>query len=65
MNKSDAITAMINGAKIRHYYFSPGEWVVMIDEDTVQFEDGVKQLYLEFWALRTSEAWETDWEIVK
>lgn len=64
MNKSEAIIAMLKGNKIRHRYFDSNEYVMMIDENTVQFEDGVKQSSFEFWSIRQSGFWDNDWEII-
>lgn len=60
MTIEKAKQALREGKKVTHYYMSEGEWVELKDGKIVS-EDGVT--HSEFWQLRTSEGWQTDWEI--
>jgi hypothetical protein len=59
MTKQEAIQAMAAGKKVRHYNFSPGEFVSW-PGDQYLFEDGV---HCEFWAHRKGPEWDIDWEL--
>lgn len=62
MTREEAITAMKNGEKVTHGYFSDDEWMTMKDGDIVT-EDGYKHNEVEFWAYRQIEAWNDGYEI--
>ncbi len=62
MTKEDALIAMQNGKKVTHRYFTDNEYMYM-ENDMIFSEDGVHHKWSEFWDLRSSEDWETDWEI--
>lgn len=63
MNKNEAILAMREGKKVRHRYFSPGEWITMTSDGNFLLEDGVRCSWNEFWKWRTQKEWDTDWEL--
>lgn len=63
MTREEAIIAMQHGQIVRHYYFSPEEWV-RLSRNKYEFEDGCKCDINEFWKHRTGGSWESGWEIV-
>lgn len=63
MTKLEAIQAMRDGKKVRHYYFSPDEWMSLTSGGNFLLEDGVVCIPAEFWFWRTEKEWDTDWEI--
>ncbi len=63
MHKNEAILALQVGKRLTHAYFTDGEWVIMLPNGNYQFEDGVEITPDEFWGLRKSSYWETDWSI--
>lgn len=63
MNKNEAILAMREGKKVRHYYFSRDEWMSMMPDGRFLLEDGVVCSQNEFWRWRTQKEWETGWEL--
>lgn len=64
MTKVEAITAMHNGEKVTHEYFSPEEWIA-IDGYSFIFEDGASCEFEDFWIGRDEKFWDTDWSIFK
>lgn len=50
MTKSEAITALDEGKRLTHTYFSKSEWVKRLDCTTYEFEDGCRCSVYEFWA---------------
>jgi len=66
MTKSEAIEQMKAGQKLTHRYFTDNEWVTSNENGTIlTLEDGVRFSNYEFWAWRTDESWDSDWEIWK
>jgi hypothetical protein len=63
MTKNEAIQAMREGKKVRHYYFSKDEWMTLTSGGMYLLEDGVVCSPSEFWRWRTEKSWDTDWEI--
>lgn len=63
MSKDEAIQALKDGKKLKHQYFSPGEWVRQFSPMVYEFEDGVRQHKEEFWNMRTAKTWNTEWEL--
>lgn len=63
MTKAEAIEAM-KTHRVRHRYFSKGEWVTQCTNGLYCFEDGVCCTPEEFWECRTLSMWEDGWEIV-
>ena len=64
MTKQEAITAMCEGKKVTHRYFTSDEWVKSNQNGTIYIlEDGVECSSFEFWRWRTDEAYLSDWEI--
>lgn len=54
---------MREGKKVRHYYFSPDEWMSLTSGGMYLLEDGVVCSPDEFWRWRQEKQWDTDWEI--
>lgn len=69
MKKHEAMSAMNEGKKITHLYFSPGEYVCLSEDFPISgeylFEDGAKIHASEFWRARPDALWRDDWEIFK
>lgn len=42
MTKQEAITAMREGKKVTHRYFSSNEWMTFDNDGKILLEDGVK-----------------------
>ncbi len=63
MTRQEAIQAMIDGKRVTHRHFTSDEWITINKQGKFQFEDGVECSASEFWSHRTSEDWNTDWEI--
>jgi predicted RNA-binding protein with EMAP domain len=63
MTKLEAIRAMREGKKVRHYYFSPDEWMSMTSKGMYLLEDSVVCSPAEFWKWRSEKEWDSDWEI--
>ena len=61
LSKNEAIAAMKRGCKIRHTYFSPNEYIFMIDGN-IRDEQGL--ILRNFWMYRTAQLWQTGWIIV-
>ncbi len=64
MNRQEAITAMSEGKKVRHRYFSPEEWVT-VENNHIRTEEDYYFKMNEFLQRRHGAAWETDWELVE
>ena len=62
MTKQEALDALKNGKRVRHYYFSEDEWVEQLNKNTYIFEDGCHCPVDEFWRFR--QEFEDDWSIV-
>ena len=65
MTKDEAIQAMREGKKVRHYYFSPDEWMTLTTGGMYLLGDGVVCTPAEFWKWRPEVQWELNWEIYK
>jgi len=67
MTKDEMLTALNEGKKVTHRYFTDEEWMMLIDpiDNIYLFEDGVKIPAHEFWANRRDMDWMEDWEIFK
>lgn len=63
MTKDEAILSMRNGKKVRHDYFSDGEWITMLG-NIIRMEQGQECWSSEFWKYREGTGWETGWSIV-
>lgn len=64
MTKSEAITAMKNGLKVTHRYFSSDEWMTMQD-GRILLEDGCKCSPEEFWRWRKDNNWNDGYSLFK
>jgi len=72
MNKIEAIEAMKQGHKVSHEWFSPDEYIYMIDGEIYDENDykmsciGANNQLITFWTDRTDSTWiEGGWEIFK
>lgn len=65
MNKQEAIAAMKRGKTITHRSFTNEEFMKMIDDQTLVFEDGVECDLDEFFGIRADEQWEERYSIYK
>jgi len=65
MTKQEAYALMEQGKKVRHQYYSDGEWVTLDKNRQIQTEEGYTHgnRFGEFWA--TIQHWEDGWEEVK
>ena len=63
MTKGEAKFLIRQGVKVRHNYFSDGEWVTM-DNGEILMEDGVRCSWDEFWWWRETQSYfEEGWEV--
>ncbi len=60
MSIEEAKTALEEGKKLTHDYFSDGEYIYM-DEGVIVSEDGVR--HHNFWGLRQLEGWNNNWHL--
>jgi hypothetical protein len=63
MNKEEALTAMREGRKVSHEYFSYEEWLTIINGKLVTHEGEACSIE-DFFKTRTGEIWETGYMIV-
>ncbi len=63
MNKEQATTAMLQGAKLTHKFFAPGEWITMSDMFTIVFSTGARSDFGMFWHTRFFSEWKKDWQL--
>ncbi len=64
MTKQEMLKALQEGKKVRHRYFSDDEWMMRRADGNYMFEDGVSCSAGLFWADRSGEQYNADWEIV-
>jgi len=64
MNLEQAIIAMLDGHKVRHYYYSENEYSYIVGV-TVFHEDGVIQSIEEFRARYKEPEFNKNWSILK
>lgn len=64
MNKTEAITAMLQSKKLSHRFFSPGEWITMADMFTIILSCGTRCDAGLFWHFRCSSEWKSGWELL-
>jgi hypothetical protein len=62
MTRAEAITAMREGKKVTHKYFSPDEWATQ-ENGQILLEDGVRCSPDEFWKYRQETYFDNDWSI--
>lgn len=71
MTKQEAIAAMKEGKKVKHRFFSRGEWVEMngsksaTGDDLISTEEGYSISQFTFWQDRNLPQWEDGWSIFK
>ena len=63
MLKIDAIAKMREGEKITHRFFSPDEWMTIVDNKIV-LEDGITCSFEEFFNSRNTPEWDDGYFIV-
>jgi len=63
VTKEEAISAMRDGKKVKHAFFTPDEWVKE-SGDGYEFEDGCRCEIYEFWLHRIDDSWNNCWSIV-
>lgn len=52
------------GNKITHSYFSKEEWMAVLPNGKLLFEDGCEMTIVEFWALRRGQSgWKHGWSV--
>lgn len=64
MKRAEAITAMREGKKVTHKYFSPEEWATQ-DKGEILLEDGVRCSPALFWMDRKTPMFDDGWELWK
>ena len=57
MTKQEAIQAMREGKKVTHRWFSPNEWITIINNNTLLLEDGITISLERFFVYRTAPSW--------
>lgn len=62
MTRKEAITAMREGKKVTHDYFTPDEWATQ-EHGLILLEDGVKCAPSAFWHDRQSKMFDDGWAI--
>lgn len=63
MTKAEAIQAMKEGKKVTHHLFSSDEWMTMRCDGMVVLEDGVICTPEDIWRWRTSNDWDSGYEL--
>jgi hypothetical protein len=62
MTIEEAKTAISEGRKVTHRYFTNDEYLFKDENGLTRAEDGCL-VTREFWHLRCSPEWQTDWEL--
>lgn len=62
MTRKEAITAMREGKKVTHEYFTSDEWATQ-EHGLILLEDGVVCSPMEFWKDRQSKMFDDGWSI--
>ncbi len=63
MHKNQMIQTLHAGHKITHVLFDPEEWMKLGEAHNIEFEDGCKCTFEQFWQGRTSTNWDSGWSI--
>lgn len=66
MNWAEAFTlSQEKHVRIRHRFFGNNEWLQVLPNQKIRFEDGVECTQFEFWQVRHDqrEAWKTGWYV--
>lgn len=64
MTKQEAIEAMQQGKKVHHAYFTPSEYIHIVDGKLVDENDySMDHEGVNFWTDRQGIAWQTGWNI--
>lgn len=67
MNREQAKKALKEGKRLRHFYFTPGEWVqgvTKIGTTYYIFDDGCRCSPNMFWKSRYDSTWDCGWSEV-
>lgn len=64
MTQTEAKQALKQGKKISHSHFMPSEFVRLDESGTMRDEDDNIFNDILFWNLRTSQEFQTGWEII-
>jgi len=64
MTRKEAQEAALRGEKITHRFFSIEEYITMKDGKFLDENEYVLD-WDDFWVIRDSQRWQTDWEIYK
>lgn len=67
MTRTEVMALLISkpNTKVRHRYFSPGEFVYLDNKHSFKDEEGNFLIWDEFWNIRKDNYWEDDWDIIK
>lgn len=61
---SEAYALAQKGAKITHRYMAANEWMTVLPNGRICFEDGCEQTIVEFWAARRNQTgWTDGWSV--
>lgn len=61
---SEAYALAQKGAKITHRFMAANEWMTVLPNGRICFEDGCEQTVVEFWAVRRGQTgWTDGWSV--
>lgn len=61
---SEAYALAQKGAKITHRFMAANEWMTVLPNGRICFEDGCEQTIVEFWAARRNQTgWTDGWSV--
>lgn len=63
MTKSEMLEALKEGHKVTHTYFTSDEWMKDGDNYDIEFEDGCKCSFQQFWQGRNTPDWNEGWSL--
>lgn len=64
MTKQEAIDAIHQGKRVTHRLFSSDEFIYLdSDQNELRDENGYYLVFTEFWNIRQSPEWQTNWSI--
>lgn len=65
MDYQETTKALAEGKKVTHKLFDGTGWVMQLDDNHYQFEDGTVIHPTMFWYWRTGPGWDSHWIIVE
>lgn len=66
MSYGAAFALAQRGAKITHRFMAANEWMTVLPNGRICFEDGVEMTIVEFWAVRRGQTgWTDGWSVFK